>query len=193
MGSCWKIPAPEKLRVWYCTPSQQAQICPSSENLKDKSINEIILCQYCPPVTIWLIRCFSLHLQFTCYCVSTHQNRWTSWRREESVSSALTPKVFQKSFHQSFFLTNSIFWNFFPVWNFWTLFSPAPLHRFKHTAMLLTGSCSLADKSNELLLYFLHSIQIIHKKDMPITGFAGNIYKLSIVCIRKADGKYDVA
>lgn len=59
--------------------------------------------------------------------------------------------------------------------------------------MLLTGSCSLADKSNELLLYFLHSIQIIHKKDMPITGFAGNIYKLSIVCIRKADGKYDVA
>lgn len=59
--------------------------------------------------------------------------------------------------------------------------------------MLLTGSCSLADKSNELLLYFLHSIQIIHKKDMPVTGFAGNIYKLSIVCIRKAYGKYNVA
>lgn len=59
--------------------------------------------------------------------------------------------------------------------------------------MLLTGSCSLTDKSNELLLYFLHSIQIIHKKDVPVTGFAGNIHKLPIVCIRKANGKYDVA
>lgn len=69
-----------------------------------------------------------------------------------------------------------------------------PAHSFFiHTAMLLTGSCSLADKGNELLLYFLHSVQIIHKEDMPITGFAGNIHKLSIVCIRKANSKYDVA
>lgn len=59
--------------------------------------------------------------------------------------------------------------------------------------MFLTGSCSLADKGNELLLYFLHSIQVIHKEDMPITGFAGNVHKLSIVCIRKANSKYAIA
>lgn len=159
------------------------------------TVNLIILCQcwlQLREVAIWLIRCFSLHLQLTCYCVSAHQNRWTSWRRDEPVSSTSTSfNLFISHSSQRKALFGTFY--LFLVWNFWTLFPPAPLHNLKYTANLLTSSCSLADKSNELLLYFLHSIQIIHEKDMPITGFAGNIYKLSIVCICKADGKYDVA
>lgn len=59
--------------------------------------------------------------------------------------------------------------------------------------MLLTGSGSLADERNELLLYFLHRVQIVHKEDVPVTGLTGNIHQLPIVCIRKANGKDDVA
>lgn len=59
--------------------------------------------------------------------------------------------------------------------------------------MLLTGSGSLADERNELLLYFLHRVQIVHKEDVPVTGLTGNIHQLPIVCIRKANSKDDVA
>lgn len=58
--------------------------------------------------------------------------------------------------------------------------------------MLLTGSGGLTDKGNELFFYFLHSIQIINKKDMSVTGFAGNVHQLAIVCIRKAYSKDNV-
>lgn len=59
--------------------------------------------------------------------------------------------------------------------------------------MLLTGSGSLADKRNELLLYFLHSIQIIHKEDVSVTGLTGYIHQLPVIRVRKADCKDDVA
>lgn len=64
---------------------------------------------------------------------------------------------------------------------------------FKHKVVLLTGSGSLADKSNELLFYFLHSIQIIHKEDVSVAGLTGDIHQLPVVCVSKANGKDDVA
>lgn len=133
------------------------------------------------------MRCSSLHLPLTCYCVSTHQNRRTRWGREEPVSWASLQKkpLFISHTARRASFSHLIFLNIFP--------SSSHTLCFKHTAMFLTGSRSLADKGNELLLYFLHSIQIIHKEDVPITGFAGNIHKLSIVCIRKANSKYNVA
>lgn len=122
MGSCWKIPAPERLQVWCCTPSQQDQICPSSENLKEKPSIQLTwsyLSTKWREVTIWLIGVvfiylfFYLHLQLTCYCVSTHQNRWTSWRREELVSSAINYR-FSKTLLTAILPNNGIFWHFLP-------------------------------------------------------------------------------
>lgn len=66
-------------------------------------------------------------------------------------------------------------------------------HCFKHKVVLLTGSGSLTDKSNELLFYFLHGVQIVHKEDVSVTGLTGDIHQLAIVCVGEANGKDDVA
>lgn len=58
--------------------------------------------------------------------------------------------------------------------------------------VLLTGCGGLTDKGDELLLYFLHSIQVVNKKNVSVTGFTGNVHQFTVVCIRKADCKYDI-
>lgn len=77
----------------------------------------------------------------------------------------------------------------------WTLFPPCLLLSlcFQHKVVLLTGSGSFADKGNELFFYFLHSVQIIHKEDMSITGLTGYIHQFPVICIRKANCKDDIA
>lgn len=64
---------------------------------------------------------------------------------------------------------------------------------FKHNVVLLTGSGSLAHKGNELFFYFLHSIQIVHKEDMSITGFTGYIHQFPIIRVRKSNCKDYIA
>lgn len=62
-----------------------------------------------------------------------------------------------------------------------------------NNAMLRTGSSRLADKGNELLLYLLHCVQVVHKKHMSVAGLTGDIHQFSIVGIRKANSEDDIA
>ena len=79
----------------------------------------------------------------------------------------------------------------FAVILFLFLMKPHPIH-VKYSIHRLTGCGGLADKSDELLLDLLHSVQVIHEEDVSVAGLAGDVHQLPVVCVRKADGKDDV-
>lgn len=116
-----------------------------------------------------------------------------------TLAQGLLSSIFSLRIHISFsprwvlFCPSSLLSTCIPIW-LELIFLPASLSLcFKHEPVLLTGSGSLTDKGNELLFYFLHSVQIVHKKDVSVTGFAGDIHQLAVVCVRKANCEDDVA
>ena len=74
---------------------------------------------------------------------------------------------------------------------FLLLMKPLPMP-VKYSIHRLTGCGRLADKSDELLLNLLHSVQVVHEEDVSVAGLAGDVHQLPIVSIRKADGEDDV-
>lgn len=57
----------------------------------------------------------------------------------------------------------------------------------------LTGSGGLTHERDELLLDLLHRVQVVYKEDVAVAGLAGDVHQLTVVGVRKADGKDDVA
>lgn len=56
----------------------------------------------------------------------------------------------------------------------------------------LTGSSSFTHKGHQLLFNLLEGVQVIHKEDVPVTGFTGDAHQLPVVSISEANGKHDV-
>lgn len=66
------------------------------------------------------------------------------------------------------------------------------LHLALTSGQGLTGSCSFAHKGHQLLFNLLEGVQVIHKEDVPVTGFTGDAHQLPVVSISEANGKHDV-
>lgn len=56
----------------------------------------------------------------------------------------------------------------------------------------LTRRCGFTDKRDEFLFDFSERIKVVHEEHVPLAGFAGDAYQLSIVGVGKTDGKHDV-
>lgn len=66
------------------------------------------------------------------------------------------------------------------------------LHLALTSGQGLTGSCSFTHKGHQLLFNLLEGVQVIHKEDVPVTGFTGDAHQLPVVSISEANGKHDV-
>lgn len=81
-------------------------------------------------------------------------------------------------------------------WIIYSIMSRAGISSGLHLALTsgqgLTGSSSFAHKGHQLLFNLLEGVQVIHKEDVPVTGFTGDAHQLPVVSISEANGKHDV-
>lgn len=66
------------------------------------------------------------------------------------------------------------------------------LHLALKSGQALTGCSSFTHKGHQLLFDLLEGVQVIHKEDVPVTGFTGDAHQLPVVSISEANGKHDV-